>query len=228
MYKKFLTGQNLLRKEKYKENTRIMKRMRAFMKKNMYYVFMGICVVAIGGMLTFAIMSSRDTGGGFFPPDDGSEVVRDKDNPYDQHVVVKPTNFIVPVENGTIIRVFNDSTPTMSSTLGIARVHLATAFAAELGSDVFAVYDGTIESITHDAYFGTVVTINHGNGLKTVYKRLAEGADVTVGEKVAQGDIIGQIGEAIFEHADGDHLHFKVFKDGIEISGEEYFADNTK
>jgi len=41
-------------------------------------------------------------------------------------------------------------------------------FAADAGTNVVAVYDGTIESVTTSYLQGTTVTIDHGNGLKSV------------------------------------------------------------
>src|SRR5262245_11338046 len=80
------------------------------------------------------------------------------------------------------------------------------------GEPALASAKGTVESVT------TVneehrVRIDHGGGWKTDYIHLQYlPTDLTVGRKVAQGEMIGRVGHS---GADSPHLHYNQLKDGL-------------
>ncbi len=74
--------------------------------------------------------------------------------------------------------------------------------AAASGKVVLAGWDGG---------YGRCVVINHGDGLATRYAHLSR-IDVSLGEQVNRGEVIGNIGES--GNADGPHLHFEVIING--------------
>jgi hypothetical protein len=59
--------------------------------------------------------------------------------------------------------------------------------------------------------FGYYVTVDHGNGVSTLYAHLSK-VSVTKGQKVAQGEVLGLGGST--GKADGKHLHFELVGDG--------------
>jgi murein DD-endopeptidase MepM/ murein hydrolase activator NlpD len=102
-------------------------------------------------------------------------------------------------------------------------------FFAPEGSNVYAVYDGVVESVTSTFLQGVSITIDHGNGLKTVYNSLADGDQVFVGQIVNQGDIIGEVSVTNRqEYKDGAHLHFEVLENNISIDPIKYLSINEK
>jgi murein DD-endopeptidase MepM/ murein hydrolase activator NlpD len=106
---------------------------------------------------------------------------------------------------------------------------MALDFFAEEGTKVFAVYDGVIESVGQDFLTGTTITIDHGNGLKTVYNSLADGDNVVVGQRVKSGDVIGEVSLTNRqEYGEGAHLHFQVFENGEVIDPAKYLNFNEK
>jgi murein DD-endopeptidase MepM/ murein hydrolase activator NlpD len=116
-----------------------------------------------------------------------------------------------------------------NSTLDRYQVHNAIDFYAQEGTPVYAVYDGTIESVTNDLLKGVTVTIDHGNGLKTVYNSLADGETVIVGQTVKQGDIIGEVSVTNRqEYGEGAHLHFQVLENGQVIDPAKYLTLDEK
>ena len=77
--------------------------------------------------------------------------------------------FTSPVLNGTVLKGYSDTELQYNKTLKLWEVHKAVDFVAEIGTDVLAAYDGTVTSVSTNLLVGTVVEINHGNGLKTTY-----------------------------------------------------------
>ena len=140
----------------------------------------------------------------------------------------KPIEFIMPVEKPTSIGEYGD-TMVYNSTLGRFTSHLAIDFYASEGSDVYAVFDGTILSVENTFLQGTTITIDHGNGLYTIYNSLADGDSVSVGQMVNQGDVIGQVSTTNRqEYKDGSHVHFQVKENGELINPEKYLAFEEK
>jgi murein DD-endopeptidase MepM/ murein hydrolase activator NlpD len=114
-------------------------------------------------------------------------------------------------------------TMVWSSTLNRFSSHTAIDFFANEGSSVFAVYDGVVKSVETSVLKGTTITIDHGNGLLTVYNSLADGDSVTVGQKVSKGQVIGQVSVTNRqEYKDGAHLHFEVIENGENIDPIKY------
>ncbi|RKD30927.1 M23 family metallopeptidase [Thermohalobacter berrensis] len=110
-----------------------------------------------------------------------------------------------------------------SKTLEQWTTHKGIDIKAREGSVVKAVLDGTITEIKHDPGLGIVITIDHGNGLKTRYGNLSTDEMVEVGQKIKKGDPISGVGKGTgFEAAQGPHLHFEVIKNGKNVDPKLY------
>ena len=95
------------------------------------------------------------------------------------------------------------------------RAHEGVDIAAPLGETVYAAHAGIVQSIVQDGLFGTVLTVDHGDGTRTVYANLAAQPAVNVGDWVEAGSIIGSVGTtALCEIGQSTHLHFAVEVDG--------------
>jgi murein DD-endopeptidase MepM/ murein hydrolase activator NlpD len=65
--------------------------------------------------------------------------------------------------------------------------------------------------------YGKLVEVRHANGYVTRYahfSRIAPG--IRKGKQVAQGDVVGYVGET--GHATGPHLHFEMLRGGEKIN----------
>ena len=105
-----------------------------------------------------------------------------------------------------------------SRTMGDWRTHRGVDLAGALGAKVLAVCDGTVTDIKKDDLFGTMVIIDHGFNLRSVYANLAEQPAVAVGDSVSLGSVIGSIGStALAETGEVTHLHFEMTLAGSNI-----------
>ena len=103
------------------------------------------------------------------------------------------------------------------------RTHYGVYVLADKGTVVRAASDGTVESITQDDLYGTTVTIDHGNGLKSTYSNLADKPTVKQGDSVGSGDVIGSVGAtALCEVGQGSHVHIAMSKDGNSVDPTKY------
>jgi|GEM_PF-3934844 len=96
--------------------------------------------------------------------------------------------------------------------------------AAQVGTPVYSAADGVIASISQDLN-GAIVTIDHSNGIQTVYKNLDEASLlVSVGETVTQDDQIGNIGEFDDIYVElGPRLCFEVIRNNEYQDPLKYF-----
>ncbi|MBQ8426336.1 MAG: M23 family metallopeptidase [Clostridia bacterium] len=212
-----------------------------FIKRNALYLILAFCILAIGLSITLALISKNaemNTGNlnddkpvvetPIDPPEDDNTAQNPDDTPVQNPddtpdvPVSTPVQFIMPVANATSIGEYSEQM-VFNSTLNRFTAHMAIDFYASEGTEVMAVYDGTIESVENTLLHGTTITVDHGNGLKTVYNSLADGDTVKVGQSVTQGQVIGQVSVTNRqEYKDGAHLHFQVIEDGEIIDPAKY------
>lgn len=103
-------------------------------------------------------------------------------------------------------------------------------FAREDGEafDVLAALSGTVITSGKDPLLGNYVEVEHDDGLVTVYQSL-EGVQVSEGDMVEKGDIIGQAGRSVFRKDLGVHFHFEVREDGAPVNPMAYLdKDNAQ
>jgi murein DD-endopeptidase MepM/ murein hydrolase activator NlpD len=97
--------------------------------------------------------------------------------------------------------------------------HTGIDIAVPEGTEVKAVFDGTVEKVEDDEILGIVIVINHGNGFKSTYGHLSE-VKVSEGDKVTKGNVIALTGGTGL--STGPHLHFELMLDNEPVNPEEY------
>ena len=210
-----------------------------FLKKNALWLILSFCIIAVGLSVTLMMLTGGDGGTQIEKPNDDDEIQTPGGNEDEDDDVIGPGQddeepvdtvivFAMPVENATSIGEYSE-TMVFNSTLSRFSTHLAIDFFAPEGTDVLAAYDGVVESVTNDLLKGYTVTIDHGNGLKTIYNSLADGDGVTAGQQVAKGDVIGQVSVTNRqEYKSGAHLHFEVMENNALIDPETYLVFDEK
>ena len=125
----------------------------------------------------------------------------------------------VPVYNwpvsGDIDRAYHVNQLRYDATMGDWRIHDGIDIASAVGSSVFACRDGRVESIRNDDLYGTVLTIDHGDGTRSVYANLSDITAVNADDFVQCGQVLGAVGDtAICEAIQEPHLHFAMSVNG--------------
>lgn len=133
-----------------------------------------------------------------------------------------PTYFVRPVA-GEVENGYSMTALQYNRTMQDWRTHDGIDIAAELGAQVKAVADGTVEKVYSDDMMGTTVVLTHSGGLKSIYSNLAESPTVAEGDAVATGSVIGSVGTtALSETGEVNHLHFAMSLGGESVDPEQY------
>lgn len=197
---------------------KFLKKVKSFIKRNAYALSISACVLLALTLISVTAISVSS-------PQSGEVVNPVPDVPVSSTETII---FVNPVENATIIKEYAENHLVEDKTSGYWQTHQAIDYLAEVGAKVFAVYNGQVEKIEQSMMDGTVITIKHADGLKTVYRCLSEDVLVSEGEKVVSGQQIGSVCENLLEKADGCHLHFELYKNDELIDPTPYFAESNK
>lgn len=155
-------------------------------------------------------------------PDDGGSGGEEQ-KPETGTASVGKLSFLWPV-TGEVIKDYAPDRLVYSETLDDWRVHNGIDIAARQGTRVLSCANGTVTKVEDagDGY-GTVVTIDHGAGVETVYANLAGVPAVNVGDSVTAGSVIGSVGAtAAYESAQEAHLHLSVTVNGETADPMDY------
>ena len=97
--------------------------------------------------------------------------------------------------------------------------HGAIDIAANGGSAIVAVADGTVISAGWNGGFGNSIKVDHGGGMVSMYNHCS-GFAASVGQTVSKGQTIAYVGTT--GSSTGNHLDFRVFKDGTTQNPNSY------
>ncbi|MDR0840127.1 MAG: M23 family metallopeptidase [Christensenellaceae bacterium] len=112
-----------------------------------------------------------------------------------------------------------------SETLKQWMTHCGVDIACAKGTEVHAVWGGTVTAVYVSDTMGVTVEMKHADGLRTVYCNLAGEPPVREGQKVNATAVIGAVGDtALSECAVAPHLHFELYKDDAALNPMEYIV----
>lgn len=121
-----------------------------------------------------------------------------------------PELFVLPLSNKVLTPY--STKPVYNETLDTYAAHTATDFDGEEGQTVRPFADGTVTAVEKDLLWGGCVTLDHGEGVISVYRGLVP--MVEVGEEVTTADHLGTVGAVPCESKLGPHLHMELYKNG--------------
>jgi murein DD-endopeptidase MepM/ murein hydrolase activator NlpD len=102
-------------------------------------------------------------------------------------------------------------------------VHLGFDLASTRHMPIRAANSGKVIWAARLGIYGNCIVVDHGYGLQTIYGHLSR-IDAKVGDAVAQGQVMGLSGETGM--AGGDHLHFSMQVDGIQVNPTEWWDEH--
>ena len=155
-------------------------------------------------------------------PDDGKTDAEPKEEPV--------TSYLAPA-TGAVSKTHDDTLPVYSATMNDFRVHQGIDIATADGADVLATARGTVSLVWSDPLMGQCLSVDHGNGVVSIYKNLsaelAEG--ITKDAKVTAGQKLGTVGNtALVESAEEAHLHFEMTYNGEAVDPLSYISEESK
>ena len=97
--------------------------------------------------------------------------------------------------------------------------HSGIDIQAKTGEAVYSAEGGTVISASFFSGYGNQVTIDHGDGLSTMYAHLSK-ISVSVGQVVGRQELVGLSGST--GRTTGPHLHFEVRINGSPVNPVNY------
>lgn len=88
--------------------------------------------------------------------------------------------------------------------------------------DVIAILSGTVTEVKEDETLGNSITIEHDNGITSVYQSIS-GINVKQGDVVAQGDKIATSATSNISPNLENHLYFELIIKGSCVNPENYY-----
>ncbi len=127
---------------------------------------------------------------------------------------------IMPISNSDLSFMSSGWGMRLHPVYNVRMFHWGIDLVAPRGTKIYASGEGRIESVTSSSNgHGKHIVIDHGFGYKTLYAHLSK-FNVTEGEKVKRGQVIGFVGSTGTSTA--PHLHYEVFKNGNNVDPKYY------
>ncbi|HEX6546813.1 MAG TPA: M23 family metallopeptidase [Bryobacteraceae bacterium] len=102
-------------------------------------------------------------------------------------------------------------------------VHLGFDLASTVHMPIRAANSGTVIWAQRLGIYGNCIVVDHGYGLQTIYGHLSR-IDVKPGDVVAKDQQMGLSGQTGM--AGGDHLHFSMQVDGVQVNPREWWDEH--
>lgn len=100
------------------------------------------------------------------------------------------------------------------------QVHLGYDLSITQHVGVQASNDGRVVYAAPLGIYGNCIVVDHGYGLQTIYGHLSQ-IDVHEGDMVRRGQVMGKSG--MTGMAGGDHIHFSMQLEGVQIDPKEWW-----
>lgn len=139
----------------------------------------------------------------------------------DGNVASKPGGFIWPLQYNDVY-ISSSYGYRYDPISGVYKLHGGTdtcCWSGTKGKSVRASASGTVIISTYHSAYGYYVGIDHGNGIVTIYAHNSA-LNVSVGQKVNQGDIVAYAGST--GYSTGAHCHFEVRVNGTKVNPTGY------
>lgn len=134
------------------------------------------------------------------------------------------TPAIQPISNKKLSRLASGFGIRIHPIYKVKKMHWGCDFTAPTGTPIYATGDGVVELVEKKyGGYGKQVEIDHGFGYVTKYAHMSK-FNVTKGQKVKRGEIIGYVGNTGTSTA--PHLHYEVIYKGKKVNPVHYFFND--
>jgi murein DD-endopeptidase MepM/ murein hydrolase activator NlpD len=128
-----------------------------------------------------------------------------------------------PLRNGAVVAGFGDFRVYEYEKNPISQsYHWGLDMASTAEADIVLSNSGKVAFAGENGIYGKMILINHGLGVYSLYAHCSN-LFVSEGEEVVSGQLIGKTGKTGFVF--GDHLHFGVVVQGVEVRPEEWLDE---
>lgn len=103
------------------------------------------------------------------------------------------------------------------------QMHLGFDLSDVQGAPVRAANSGRVIFAAPLGIYGNCVVVDHGYGLQSIYGHMRQ-MDVKPGDPVKKEQVLGRSGETGL--AGGDHVHFSMQVDGVQVNAIEWWDDH--
>ncbi len=125
-----------------------------------------------------------------------------------------------PLKNGAVVARFGDHRKYYYHGKFVSEAyHLGLDLASHAMAPIKTQNGGKVVFADYNGIYGNSPILSHGLGLYTVYGHCSS-LNVAVGDEVAPNTVIAKSGKS--GYAMGDHLHFGVLVQGIEVRPQEW------
>lgn len=128
---------------------------------------------------------------------------------------------IQPVRNEDLTRMASGFGWRTDPFLKTRKKHWGMDFTAPRGTPIYAAGNGKVKRADNNSSgYGKHIRVDHGHGYMTLYAHLSK-YNVTPGQKVKRGDLIGFVGNT--GRSEAPHLHYEVWKDKERINPINFY-----
>lgn len=125
-----------------------------------------------------------------------------------------------PLKNAQVVASFGDHRKYSYNGEPLSEsYHLGLDFASNAMASIKPQNSGKVVFADYNGIYGNMPIVSHGLGLYTLYGHCSS-VSVALGEEIAAGQHIANTGKS--GYAMGDHLHFGVLVQGVEVRPEEW------
>ncbi|MBR5250982.1 MAG: M23 family metallopeptidase [Clostridia bacterium] len=199
-----------------------------FVKKNLAIILIVACAISATILAVVIKNSQKLPTDGFINVEENTDITGGTgivDNLFPnptQNQQAKPKAYVLPLSEFSVGMGYSRDSEyvlVFKPTLNEYSVHNGIDFLAQEGTQVLAINDGVVKSVTNDFGMGWTVQVEHEDGYVSCYSSLSEDITVSVGQTVECGETIGYVANtATYESLEGAHLHFELKKEGEYVN----------